>query len=231
MKKTYVLVHGACRSARSWGAVQTSLVAAGHRVETPTLTGVGEKAHLLNPDVNLTTFIRDIVDVIETSALANVILIGHSFSGLVVSGVADRIGDRLKHLVFLDALIPVSGKSAFDLLPPHVAVERRRLARASASGLVFPDEPIGAWPTDVISELSTSHPLKSYEEPIHLRYPVGNMVPVTYLACTAPLNSKLANSHAYARQMMPHWQFVELCAPHDAMIYEPDLVAEHILDL
>src|SRR5512136_1662249 len=113
----YVLVHGGWFGGWCWYKIVPLLQAAGHSVYTPTLSGVGEKAALLTPEIGLDTHIQDVVDLIETKNLQQVILVGHSYSGMVITGVADRVPDRIAHLVYRDAVVPRDGQSLVDTMP------------------------------------------------------------------------------------------------------------------
>ena len=108
---TFVLVHGAWHGSWCWKRVRTALHARGHEVFTPTLTGVAERSHLLSPDVNLSTHIQDVVNLMQWEELSDVVLCGHSYGGCVISGVADRMPSRLRALVYLDAFVLASGQS------------------------------------------------------------------------------------------------------------------------
>src|SRR5262245_47912163 len=121
MTKTYVLVHGAWHGAWCWRDVAAALRAKGHHVTTPTQTGVGERSHLMSRDITLDTFVADIVNHIETEELSDVILVGHSFGGVSITGAADRIPSRLRHLVYLDGVILQDGHNVFSTVPPDVA--------------------------------------------------------------------------------------------------------------
>ncbi|HUH41378.1 MAG TPA: alpha/beta fold hydrolase, partial [Castellaniella sp.] len=134
---TYVLVHGAWHGGWCWARVAGPLRRQGHRVLTPTLTGLGERCHLLSPRITLETFIQDIVHVLNFEDLSEVILVGHSFAGLVISGVADRVPQRIRQLVYLDAFLMDPGKSVFDTLAPDL-VARLRDAAATTGALAIP---------------------------------------------------------------------------------------------
>jgi len=112
---TYVLVHGAWSGSFCWRKVRPLLQQAGHAVFTPSLTGLGERAHLATPDVNLTTHIQDVYNAIWYEDLTDIILVGHSYGGMVVTGVADRMPERIQHLVYLDAFLPADGQSLYDM--------------------------------------------------------------------------------------------------------------------
>src|SRR5215211_1043953 len=116
---TFVLVAGAWHGGWCWRKVTPLLRAAGHEVFAPTLTGLGERSHLAHPDVGLTTHIQDIVNLLEYEDLNDVVLVGHSYSGMVITGVAEQVPGRLAHLVYLDAFVPENGQALVDLLPPE----------------------------------------------------------------------------------------------------------------
>src|ERR1700678_102881 len=118
--QTFVLVHGAWHGGWCWSRVADRLRAAGHRVFTPTQTGLGERKHLLSKDITLDTFTTDIVNVIEAEELSDIILVGHSFGGNAISGVADVMPERIRHLVYLDSLVVEGDKSPFDGLSAEV---------------------------------------------------------------------------------------------------------------
>ena len=138
---TFLLVHGAWHSGRCWERVAPLLEAAGHRVFAPSLTGYGDKAHLLGPEVGLDTHVDDVVRVITEEDLSDVILVGHSYAGLVVSSAANRIPERIAHLVYLDAMVPDDGESAVDVQP----VTRHLIELAEKSESV----PVELWSLNV----------------------------------------------------------------------------------
>lgn len=130
----FVLVHGAWQGNWVWERVADRLRAAGHRVYTPSLTGLGERAHLAGPEIDLDTHIADVTGVIEHHELDDILLCGHSYGGMVVTGAADRLASRIRSLVFLDAFIPTQGKSMFDLQPAERAQSMREEARREGEG-------------------------------------------------------------------------------------------------
>ena len=234
--RTYVLVHGAWHGGWCWVRVADRLRAAGHRVYTPTQTGLGERKHLLSAAITPETFILDIANVVEAEELSDVILVGHSFGGLAISGVADRMPDRLRHLVFLDAGLPESGKSYFDLVPSEVREARIKAAQAFSGGLSMPppraeafgvtDPEEAAW----VERRLTPHPTATYSLPVVLRHPLGNGVPATYIRCTNPDYSNTATAADYAR-CRSDWQYLEIHTGHDAMVTAPAELAEMLLAL
>ena len=225
--EAFVLVHGACHGGWCWRDVADRLRASGHRVFTPTCTGLGERAHLMSREITLDTFIQDIAGVIEAEELRDIILVGHSFGGLPVSGVADIMPDRIRHLVFLDALLAQPGESAFDGLPPEIVAVRQKAAEDTSGGLSFPAPPPSAF--GVTSEADaawvqrrlTPQPLGTYASPLNVRNPPGNGLPCTYIACTDPAYPALDGTKAWVREQ-PGWRWAEIATGHDAMVTAPE---------
>lgn len=234
--KSFVLVHGAWHGGWCWVRVADRLRDAGHRVFTPTLTGLGDRAHLLSPAVGLETFIEDVVATLETEALTGTILVGHSYGGVPIAGAADRVPDRIAQLVFLDAMLPQNGQSILGLVAPELAAERRRQAQATSGGLTFPPPPASAFgveaPDDVewLERQLRPHPLRGYEDTLQLQHPFGNGRAITYIACTKPAYAPLLPMHDYARRQ-PGWQYRELPTGHDAMVTAPDALTSMLLAL
>ncbi len=229
--KTYVLLHGAWHGGWCWRLTAAALRARGHRVLTPTQTGLGERRHLLSGSITLDTFIADLVGVLEAEELEEVILVGHSFGGLAISGAADRVPQRIRHLVYLDALVLQPGQSPFGVLPAAVVAERRALVAERGGGLFIPTPPVSAFgvPEDHalapwVRRRLTPHPASTYESVLPLRNPVGNGLPRSYIACTDPAYAPLAAIWAWVRQQ-PDWQWLELATGHDAMVTAPEALA------
>ena len=234
--RTFVLIHGAWHGGWCWTRVADRLRAGGHRVFTPTLTGLGDRAHQLSPAVGLDTFIRDVVATLETERLADTILVGHSFGGVPITGAADRAPERIAHLVYLDAMLPQNGQSILDLVAPELAAERRRQAQATSGGVSFPPPPASAFgveaPADVewVERQLRPHPLRGYEDRLRLRHKFGNGRRITYIACTEPAYAPLLPMHEYARRQ-PGWQYVEMATGHDAMVVAPDALTALLVQL
>lgn len=227
---TFVLVHGAWHGGWCWSRVAKLLRKSGHNVYTPTLTGLGERHHLLTPDVTLQTFVDDIANVLIWEDLSRVILVGHSFGGLVISGVADLIPERLQQLIYLDAFILASGVSTFDTLPQSIVDKLRATAALQAQPSLPPPKPssLGLFePEDVgfVQSRLTPHPLATYETALQLKHPVGNGLPCTYLHCSTPSFAAVEGSRLWVKENTD-WAFEELQAGHDAMVSAPGLLAE-----
>jgi pimeloyl-ACP methyl ester carboxylesterase len=137
-RSTYVLVHPAWHGGWCWKKVTPLLQAKGHDVYTPTLTGLGERSHLAHPDVGLETHIQDILNVLKYEDLSDVILVGHSSSGVVITGVADRTPERIAHLVYLDAFVPENGQSMMDIVPRHIAPRHEARVQSEGQGWLLP---------------------------------------------------------------------------------------------
>lgn len=230
----FVLVHGAWHGGWCWRDVAAVLRTAGHQVFTPTMTGLGERAHLLNAQVGLSTFIDDIAAVILSEELDNVVLVGHSFGGHVINGVADRMPQLLRQLIYLDGLVVQHGQSALSIMPPAVQVERTRTMDAEGLRMTIPspdqfglsDPAQLAW---VMRQL-TPHPLKGYTEPLQLQHPLGNGLPKTYIAVTDPWYPPLAELRQWVRSQ-PDWDWRELAACHNAMVSAPLALASLLMEL
>jgi len=234
--KTFVLLHGAWHGAWCWKKLVPLLHAQGHSVYTPTQTGLGERSHLLSRDITIDTFVQDLVNVLEWEDLTDVVLVGHSFAGVPITGAADRVPERIRHLVYLDSLIIENGQSPFDMLPPEAAAARRKLAQESSDGLSIPvpspaafnvtDAADAAW----LEAKCTPHPLSTWESPLQLKNPtVGNGLPATYVA-VRPLYPTLGDVRAFAKAQKG-WDYVELDAGHDAMVTSPEPLAELLLNI
>jgi pimeloyl-ACP methyl ester carboxylesterase len=140
----YVLIHGAWHGSWCWARVRRLLAAGAHRVFTPTLTGVGERSHLLSRDVGLDTHIEDVANLMIWENLRDIVLVGHSYGGVVVRHVADRMPDRVSSLIYLDAFVPENGKALFDYLPDG-GEGLRELAVAHGDGWKIPPIPASAF--------------------------------------------------------------------------------------
>jgi pimeloyl-ACP methyl ester carboxylesterase len=229
----FVLVHGAWHGGWCWRRVARVLRDAGHEVFTPTLTGFGERAHLLGADIGPDTLVQDVVAVLDNEELTDVVLVGHSFGALVALAVAERVPDRLRRVVLLDGLVVEAGEPAFAGLPPGSAAARTDAAAASG-GVAFPPPGGAAFgltrPEDIawVDRRLTPHPLRTYAEPFPLRAPLGAGRPVTYVVCTDPAYPAIHSAHAIARR--EGWELRELAAGHDAMISAPEETAALLMD-
>ncbi|WP_413104031.1 alpha/beta fold hydrolase [Streptomyces sp. Inha503] len=238
---TYLLVHGAWHSGRCWERVVPLLTAAGHRVLAPTLTGYGETAHLAGPEVGLDTHVDDIVGLITEEDLTDVVLVGHSYAGLVISSAANRVPERIGHLVYLDAMVPEHGESAADVMPFTQAMIDHALT--SESGWRIPPmagmEP--SWglfgvtePADVewLRSMLSDQPVRCLQQPVRLDNPAVNAIPRTHIHCVANVPEGFTRRPVPAIQ--PNGtpaQVWELETGHDCMITMPAELTELLLKL
>jgi pimeloyl-ACP methyl ester carboxylesterase len=140
----YVLIHGAWHGSWCWARVRRLLMTEGYEVFTPTLTGLGERSHLLNRDVGLDTHVADVANLMIWENLRDIVLVGHSYGGVVVRHVADRMPDRIRSLIYLDAFVPENGKILFDYLPDNGEGDRK-LAVAHGDGWRVPPRPASSF--------------------------------------------------------------------------------------
>jgi pimeloyl-ACP methyl ester carboxylesterase len=227
---TFVLVHGAWSGGYIWRRVADRLRKNGHTVFTPTNTGLADRAHLLSKNITIDTFFKDVTGVFEAEELSNVILVGHSFGGNTITGVADVIPEKIQHLVYLDSLLPQPGKSVLDALPPEVAAERRKISQETSGGLSLPGAPAELLRTSMglsddadlawLVRRGTPHPMGTYESPVILKNPIGNNLPRTYIACTNPVLAVTMGSKRWV-QSQQGWGWLEIATGHVAQVTAP----------
>lgn len=230
---TIVLVHGAWHGGWVWQRVVPALRAAGHEVHTPTLTGLSDRAHLLDPRIGLSAHVHDVVALIEAYDADDVVLVGHSYAGLVVTGVADRIPERVRMRIHLDAFVGDDGDAAIDLLPPTVAGHYRESVAGTGFGWLIPVRPLERLGvTDradvewLVPRLSP-HPWLSYTEALRLTGR-GEQVPATYVECTDWMRVFAAQAEkACARG----WPTHTIATGHEAMVTAPDELAALLLEI
>ena len=233
-RKTFVLVHGGFHGGWCWSEVAGLLRARGHAVHTPTQTGCGERSHLLSRSITLDTFVDDIANVLQWEDLHRVVLVGHSFGGIAITGVADRMPERLRLLVYLDALILENGQSAFGTRSKE-AVQARMKAAESSGGLSIEPLPPSAFgirdaeQAKFVQARLTPHPLGTYTSALKLAHEVGHGVAAVYVRCTDPLFAGVESSHAWAKAH--GMKTVDIQAAHDAMITAPERLADLLDEL
>lgn len=234
---TYVLVHGGGHGGWCWQPVARLLRGQGHDVHTPTLTGLGDKAHLLTSDVGIETHISDVARLIEFEDLHDVILAGHSYGGVVITGAADRVPQRIGHLVFLDAAIPANGESLASVTP---ALDRLAAGNRTVDGVE-----LGLWPEDEMTQAIyglgdsaladwararlTPHPWRTFTEPLILSNPRAlAKLPRTIVNCPGTLRARTGEllDRYFAAERV--W---EIDTGHDLMLTEPAATAEMLLRL
>ena len=222
---TFVLIHGAWHGGWCWRPVRPLLK--GHQVFAPSLTGLGERKHLAHPGIDLDTHVEDVVSLLEMEDLEDVVLVGHSYGGMVVTGAADRAHARIRRLVYLDAFVPESGKCLLEYVVPERAARMRE--EGEKAGSVTPP-PLSLWGLtkpehiDFVKPREVRHPYRTMSQPIRLS---GNTqkIPKTFVYCSSPATGSFDQFAAKYRHD-PAWQFYELKTGHDAMILMPEAVAE-----
>lgn len=226
----YVLVHGAFHGGWCWKFVAPTLRRMGHEVFTPSQTGLGDRAHLLSGLITMETFVQDIIQVIESEELEDVILVGHSFGARTIAGVADRIPHRIRHLVFIDGGLPTDGLSRLEAMSEEQRAARIERAR-SCGGVGVPPPPSKGFGVDDpdlqvwIDRRLTPQPFGTETSRLVLNHPVGNGLPVTYVRCTAPAFETVTGSAEFARQQAG-WTYVEWAAGHNAIVTHPQLAID-----
>ncbi|WP_269814825.1 alpha/beta fold hydrolase [Nocardia aurea] len=219
-----MLIHGAWHGGWVWEKVEQKLRAAGHAVHAPTLTGVSDRAHLLSPSVGLSTHIRDIVALAEAYDLHDVVLVGHSYAGQVVTGVADRIPDRIARRVYLDAFVGDNGDRAIELQPPVIAEHYRESVEGPGFGWLIPVRSLQVLgiteqsDLDWLSARLTPHPWRSYIEPLRITGKV-DQVPAEFIECTAW--KRVFQAHA-EKAALRGWPVRTIATGHEAMVTAPD---------
>jgi len=232
----FVLVHGAWHGGWCWRDVARRLSAAGHDVFTPTLTGLGERAHLAQWPIELETHVTDIENVIVFEELQDVRLVGHSYGGIVVSGVAERLASRIGHLVYLDAIVPTHGKRHIDMVPPRPGGSFEQLKNASAELDALPVgsmEFLGVTDPEKVAWLErhlVPHPMGTLLAPSVLPDDKAATLPRTFLYCTER-QGKSFSPFASAAKDDPSWSYRELATAHDAMVTAPDTLTELLLEV
>jgi pimeloyl-ACP methyl ester carboxylesterase len=237
--KTFVFAHGSWHGGWCWQRVADRLRARGARAFTPSYTGMGDRAHLLTKDITIETFVRDILEVFETEELSHVVLVGHSFGGVPISGVADRIPEKIRHLVYLDAVAIESGQTAFSTYPPKEVEERIAASNKANGGLAVPI-PKTLPPSWGLKEGTedyawvlrrvTPTPLGAYTTALDLHAPIGNGLPKTFVRCTKPENPTIEPSRSLVKSLSG-WNWVDFPGPHESMITQPDEIVKLLLQV
>jgi pimeloyl-ACP methyl ester carboxylesterase len=233
---TFMLVHGGFHGGWCWKKVLPLLRAVGHEVFTPTLTGLGERAHLLTPTTSLQTHVQDVTAALEYEDLSGVVLVGHSYGGMVITAVAERVPERLRHLVYLDAFVPGDGQALFDLITPEGRARHHDMARTSGEGWRIPPfslEDLGVTAAEDLQWMRprlAAQPLQAFMQPVHVSNFAARKLPRTLISCTV----KQFPGHAAIAQRLrtdPAWRYREIATGHDAMITAPQQVADLLLEV
>ncbi|NLX49482.1 MAG: alpha/beta fold hydrolase [Methanospirillum sp.] len=230
---TFVLMHGTGAGGWCWQRVAQRLRAGGFEVHAPTLTGVGDRSHLAGCGVDLETHVREIAGLLFYEDIADAVLVGHSYGGMVVTGVAARVPERLRLVVYLDAYVPEAGESEYDLWTPEMqaefqaALEGGGMRPPPAPALVgIADPALAAW----YAARVTPHPPGTFTQPVPPGTPAGEAVPRAYIRCTeGPLVPLFGPSAERARRR--GWEILTLAAGHEAELVAPLEVARLLAGL
>ena len=234
----FVLVHGAWHGGWCWARVLPLLRAAGHAAHAVTLTGLGERAHLLSPEIRLATHLQDVLNLIAGEELDDVVLVGHSYAGMVITGVADDLQRRrpgmLRHLVYVDAFVPRPGESWSSTQAPDVVAGRIAAAQQSSGGLSLPPPAAEAYglhgaDRDWVNRRQTPQPFAVFRDPLAFDPERVAALPRTYIDCTSPPAANVATSRERARSE-PGWRVVGIATGHDVMVSAPRELAQVLLD-
>jgi len=220
---TFVLVHGAWTGALIWRPIAHALRKAGHEVYAPTLTGLGDRRHLLTREVGLDTHIRDVLGVIEYEGLADIVLVGHSYGGMVITGVADAIPGKIASLIYLDAFVPEDGQSLFSMLPPdrpHAAAPGADWLTAPLPVEVFGN--VSQQVRDFMARKAMPQPTACFSQSVKLTGGIDRIRRKTYVYCNdpepntfTPVYEKLRARADWTVRTLPCTHFVQMDMPDE----------------
>lgn len=237
---TFVLIHGAWHGGWCWQRVAPLLRAQGHEVLTPSLSGMGEHAHMLSPQITLETHVQDVVNLCERYEVKDAVLVGHSYGGIAITGAADRLhgSGRVGRLVYLDALVPEDGWAWSNFHKPDQQAARHESARGPGLGLVLPVPKAEAFGISDAQDLAwvdrhlKPHPYGTYLSTVALpelaKGGGAAALPRTYIDCTKPFYSDF-NGLKGRVKANKKWKYIELATCHDAMVTMPKETAELLM--
>jgi pimeloyl-ACP methyl ester carboxylesterase len=229
---TFVLVPGAWLGGWCWRDVAARLRAGGHRVISATLTGLGERAHLVGPEVGLHTHVSDVVGLLHYRDLSGATLVGHSYGGTVITAVAEQVAERIRGLVYLDASVPRDGESNNDVLGPELAAQIRSAANSAGTGFVPPISVAGWGLSDAtrpwVEARLTPHPLRSLEQPVRLLSEAAARLPRAFIRSStqSALYGKLME-----RGREVGWYCRDVTGGHYPMLTEAEALASSLAEL
>ena len=224
MGATFLVCHGAWSAGWAWKKMHSLMAARGHRLVTPSYTGLGERAHLATPAIDLETHIQDILNVIKYEDLRDIVLIGHSYGGMVPTGVADRARDRVSQLIYIDAFVPDDGQCLLDLLPGSEPQRMRQLAKSGDGWRVPPNPtPPDTLPADVewLTARRVDMPIKCFESALKLHG--GELtLPRSYIYATRKSPVDAFGPFAARAKNEPGWRYFEIDASHSPNVSAPE---------
>ena len=231
----FVLVHGAWHGAWCWRQVTEALIRAGHRAHAVTLTGLGERAHLMSPAITLETHIADVIGVIEAEEMTDVVLAVQSYAGMLGTAVADRMPQRLSHLVYVDAVVPKPGESWSSTHASATREARLAAAAADPNHSFPPPDPsvfgLAGADHDWVQRRQTPHPGHTYQALLDFDPQRVAQVPRTFINCTQPplatidvIRTRVTDPKFWDGAWLPGSRVVELVTGHDPMISAPEAI-------
>lgn len=231
---TYVLVHGAWTGAYAFRHVRRMLEAEGHEVFTPSLTGIGDRSHLTSPQVSLTTHVHDVVNLVLYEDLEPIVLLGFSYGGAVVTGALPHIGDRVQHLVYLDAFVPADGESMWSL----AGVTALPTVELEGTWLIPPvprefDDPAEA---EFVNARRTPHPIRCFTEPVQLPQDLESYAfSLTYIRATGDVpdapGANVFNAAAEHAKSSADWRYYEIETNHMVASNRPRELADLLIEI
>lgn len=228
----FVLVHGAWHGAWCWKRILPGLWSAGHRAFAVTLTGTGERAHQLSSRITLRTHADDVAAVVEAEELRQAIVVGHSYGGMVITALADRMPERIARLVYLDAVVPLPGECWSSTHPEETQTQRRKAI--AASGSIPPPDPalfgLSGEEAEWVARRQTPQPGGVYDDPLHFDAKRVSALPRAFIDCHAPALATIAVMRERVRQQAG-WQLLEIATGHDAMISAPQDMLRLLLSM
>jgi len=229
---TFVLVHGAWHGSWCWAPVRRALIAQGHQVFTPTLTGVGERSHLLSRDIDLQVHVDDIANLIRWEELDEVILCGHSYGGCVIGGAADAVPDRIAALVYLDAFLLEEGEGLHDLLPDEQREMQLSLADEHGEGWRVPPIPaeifnVNARDRAWVDRQCTPQPLATFQQKLRLSGGPSRIARNHFIFASGWEGTPFTGS--YRRAKARGWTTSEIACGHDVMLDDPEALVSELL--
>jgi pimeloyl-ACP methyl ester carboxylesterase len=233
MAYTFVLVHGAWHGGWCWQRVADRLRSGGHTVFTPTLTGLGERSHLLRAGIDLKTHIADVVNVMKWERLRDVVLCGHSYGGMVISSVAEEMAPAIRSIVFLDAFVPRNGESSQDLTSAAVregvqaALQRGDIVMPARSAEAFGVNPADrAW----VDRMCVGQPIATFTDKIALTGARDRIPRKSYIRAGSYVNPGFDRALSEVKSD-PSWRTYEVPSGHDVMVDMPDRLCEILLEV
>ena len=238
----YLLVHGAWGGAWYWRDTLAALTRVGHRAHAVTLTGLGERAHLLTPAIDLETHITDVLAALKAEEMARCILVVHSYAGMLGTALADRRPERLGHLVYVDAMVPAPGESWASTHAPATRAQRLRDAAATPDFSLPPPDPaafgLAGAAADWVRRRQVPHPGHTYEAPLHFDPRRVAALPRTFIDCTTPrlptidaMRQRVRDAAFWDGAWLPGSRVVEMATGHHPMISAPEAFNKVLLDL